>query len=145
MFRLFALISLTVIATVAVAHQGVKDPQVQARMHAMTTIDKAFKTLVSMAKNEVPLHQAKARMARDTLVLHGGQVTDLFEPPAQDPKSEALPAIWANWEDFSTKADQLTETAQALRFKDRAALANTLGAVGGSCRACHKSYRAKAK
>nr|WP_280637745.1 MULTISPECIES: cytochrome c [unclassified Shimia] len=112
-------------------------------MMAMESIGSAFKTLVSMAKNETPLHQAKARMARDTIVQHSGNIKALFEAQASDPKSEALPAIWANWEDFSDRADDLTTSAQALDFKDRAALADTLGAVGGACRACHKQYREK--
>ncbi|WP_158500684.1 c-type cytochrome [Shimia marina] len=114
-----------------------------ARMTAMEHIGDAFQTLVSMAKQEVPLHQAKAHMARDTIVTHASTITTLFEAPATDAKSEALPNIWDNWADFSAKADDLTKAAQALDFKDRAALADTLGAVGSACRACHKPYREK--
>ncbi|MBO9402233.1 MULTISPECIES: c-type cytochrome [unclassified Shimia] len=143
MFRTLTLSCLLLLANAAAAHNGVKDPQVMARMMAMESIGSAFKTLVSMAKNETPLHQAKARMARDTIVQHSGNIKALFEAQASDPKSEALPAIWANWEDFSDRADDLTTSAQALDFKDRAALADTLGAVGGACRACHKQYREK--
>ncbi|MDA5557313.1 c-type cytochrome [Shimia sp. MMG029] len=143
MHRTFALTLVTLTAGMAYAHNGVKDPQVMARMQGMEQISGAFKTLVSMAKNETPLHQAKARMARDTLVLHSSKITALFEPQASDPKSEALPAIWANWDDFGAQANKLQTTAKALDFKDRAALADTLGAVGGTCRACHKNYRAK--
>ncbi len=143
MFRSLSLTCLLILATPTLAHNGVKDPQVMARMMAMESIGDAFKTLVSMAKNETPLHQAKARMARDTIVTHSGKITALFEDPADDPKSEALPEIWANWEDFSARAEKLTTAAKALDFKDRATLADTLGAVGGACRACHKPYREK--
>jgi cytochrome c556 len=131
------------ITTSAHAHDGVKDPEVMARMMAMEKIGTAFKTLVSMAKQEVPLHQAKARMARDTIVTQSGKTKALFENPATDPKSEALPAIWDNWADFSAKSDNLTKTAKTLDFKDRAALASTLGSVGSACKACHKNYREK--
>ncbi|CUH52479.1 Cytochrome c556 [Shimia marina] len=138
-----SLALLLIVATPAWAHNGVKDPQVMARMTAMEHIGDAFQTLVSMAKQEVPLHQAKAHMARDTIVTHASTITTLFEAPATDAKSEALPNIWDNWADFSAKADDLTKAAQALDFKDRAALADTLGAVGSACRACHKPYREK--
>ncbi|MFY0617414.1 c-type cytochrome [Shimia sp.] len=131
--------------TPAYAHNGVKDPDVMARMMSMEQIGAAFKTLVSMAKQEVPLHQAKARMARDTIVIQSGKVSALFMNGATDPKSEALPAIWDDWAAFTAKADKLTQSAQALDFTDRAALADTLGAVGSACRACHKPYRAKKK
>lgn len=141
--RLIPIALLCGLATASLAHEGVKDPQVMARMHSMSQISAAFKTLVAMAKQEVPLHQAKARMARDTLITHSLTIPDLFEVPATDPKSEALPTLWDNWDDFTTKAEQLTKAAQGLDFKDRAALADTLGAVGGSCRACHKPYREK--
>ncbi|MEC8196907.1 MAG: cytochrome c, partial [Pseudomonadota bacterium] len=63
--------------------------------------------------------------------------------PATDAKTEALPAIWDNWADFSAKSDDLTVAAKALDFKDRAALASTLGGVGLACKACHKDYREK--
>tara|TARA_Y100001956_G_scaffold19151_1_gene18713 strand:- start:59 stop:493 length:435 start_codon:yes stop_codon:yes gene_type:complete len=143
MRRPILIAAAVLITTSAHAHNGVKDPEVMARMMAMEKIGAAFKTLVSMAKQEVPLHQAKARMARDTIVTESGKINALFENPATDPKSEALPAIWDNWADFSAKSDKLTAAAKALDFKDRAALASTLGGVGGACKACHKNYREK--
>ncbi len=143
MRRPILIAAALMIATSAHAHNGVKDPEVMARMMAMDRIGAAFKTLVSMAKQEVPLHQAKARMARDTIVTQSGKIAPLFESQATDPKSEALPAIWDNWADFSARADKLAETAKGLDFKDRAALVSTLGAVGSTCKSCHKQYREK--
>ncbi len=143
MRRHLLIAAALLITTSAHAHNGVKDPEVMARMMAMEKIGAAFKTLVSMAKQEVPLHQAKARMARDTIVTQSGKINALFENPATDPKTEALPAIWDNWADFSAKSDDLTKAAKALDFKDRAALASTLGGVGLACKACHKDYRLK--
>lgn len=124
-------------------HDGVKDPAVMARMMSMSQMGKALKVLTDMAKGVEPLHQGKARMARDTIALQSGRITTLFTEPATDPKTEALPAIWENWADFSARAETLNTKAPALDFRDRAALADTLGGVAGNCRACHKTYREK--
>lgn len=129
------------LATPTLAHDGAKDPDVMARMQGMKSIAGAMKTLGGMAKGQTPLHQAKARMARDTIVTHSGKITTLFESPATDPKSEAKPEIWDNWADFSAKADTLTVAAKAMDFKDTAALQDSMRAVGSTCGSCHKTYR----
>ncbi|PSL22332.1 c-type cytochrome [Shimia abyssi] len=128
-------------ATAAFAHNGVKDPDVMARMNAMSAIAKATGTLSDMARGKTPLHQAKARMARDTISLQAAKVPALFENQATDPKSEAAPAIWDDWTDFTAKADQMKKAALALDFTDRAALRVTIRDLGASCSACHKDYR----
>ncbi|SMP27613.1 c-type cytochrome [Shimia sagamensis] len=143
MRRHILIAAALMITTSAHAHNGVKDPEVMARMMAMEKIGAAFKTLVSMAKQDIPLHQAKARMARDTIVMQSGKINGLFESPATDPKSEALPTIWEDWADFSAKSGDLTKAGLALDFKDRAALVDTLAGVGLACKACHKNYRLK--
>ncbi|WP_270726440.1 c-type cytochrome [Shimia sp. Alg240-R146] len=135
------LIAALLIATPLLAHDGVKDPQVMARMDSMAAIGAATKTLGDMAKGTTTLHQAKARMARDTIVTQSGKISTLFEAEATDPKSEALPNIWTDWEDFTTKGDALKAAAKALDFTDQAALAASMRSLGGSCGACHKVYR----
>ena len=128
-------------ATPLWAHDGVKDPQVMARMDGMSAIGAATKTLGDMAKGKAPLHQAKARMARDTIVTQAGKISALFEADASDPKSEALPNIWTDWADFTAKGEALKAAAQGLDFADQAALAASMRSLGGSCAACHKLYR----
>ncbi|MEP2530805.1 cytochrome c [Shimia sp.] len=135
------VIIATLAATAAVAHNGVKDADVMARMNAMSAIGKATKTLGDMARGKTPLHQAKARMARDTISLNAAKIPDLFESQATDPKSEALPAIWDNWGDFTGRADTMKDAALSLDFTDKAALATTIRDLGATCGGCHKRYR----
>lgn len=135
------MIAALLTATPLLAHDGVKDPQVMARMDGMAAIGAATKTLGDMAKGTTTLHQAKARMARDTIVNQAGKIPALFQAEAQDPKSEALPNIWTDWADFTAKGDALKAAAQGLDFTDQAALAASMRALGGSCAACHKLYR----
>ncbi|MGX9351524.1 c-type cytochrome [Shimia sp. W99] len=137
-----ALTILTICAATAVlAHGGVKDPDVMARMDAMSAIGKATQTLGDMARGKIPLHQAKARMARDTLSLNAAKIPDLFENPATDPKSEALPAIWEDWSDFAGRAETMEQAALALDFTDRGTLSTTMRDLGATCGGCHKRYR----
>ena len=137
-----ALTALTICAaTAAFAHGGVKDPDVMARMDAMSAIGKATQTLGDMARGKIPLHQAKARMARDTLSLNAAKITTLFENAATDPKSEALPAIWEDWSDFADRAEAMEQAALALEFTDRGVLSTTMRDLGATCGGCHKRYR----
>lgn len=143
MKRLTKLAALAVIftGTLAYAHNGVKNADVMARMNAMSAIAKATQTLGDMARGKTPLHQAKARMARDTITLNAGKVPDLFENQATDPKSEALPVIWDNWSDFTARAEKMQQAAFALDFTDKAALAASMRDLGATCGGCHKLYR----
>ena len=68
--------------------------------------------------------------------------------PESNIKTAALPEIWANKADFdklagnlATEADKL---AVALKANDKAAAATAFAATGGTCGACHRTYRAKA-
>ena len=128
-------------ATAVFAHSGVKDPEVMARMDAMSAVGKATQTIGDMARGKTPLHQAKARMARDTISLNAGKIPALFESKATDPKSEALPAIWDNWTDFTARAEAMEKAALALDFSDRGTLNTTLRDLGATCAGCHKRYR----
>ncbi len=71
------------------------------------------------------------------------QVPALFELNEITGDSEALPAIWENWDDFQSKAAGLEQAALAVA--DAAANGGDMEAagkaLGGSCGACHKSYK----
>lgn len=60
-------------------------------------------------------------------------------------KSEALPAIWQNRADFDKKLAAFQ--AESKNFAtiaaggDKAAIGKQLGVVGGTCKACHDSYK----
>ncbi|MEQ9814499.1 MAG: cytochrome c [Azospirillaceae bacterium] len=62
-------------------------------------------------------------------------------------ESDALPAIWENWDDFSAGANAASEAiaalAEAAESGDVAAIGAALGAAGQTCGACHETYRAE--
>ena len=64
-----------------------------------------------------------------------------FEPQATDPVAEAKPEVWTNWEDFLAKAGALNAAASALDAASLDTVKAGMGAIGGSCRDCHSTYR----
>ena len=130
-------------ATTALAHQGVQNPAVMARMESMGAIAENMKTLGTMAKGAREFDAQAAREAAAAIVQHAEQTPVLFEANETDPKSEAKSIIWDEFDDFTQKSDDLVRVATKISETDltiddvRAAV----GALGATCKACHATYR----
>ena len=137
-----SIIALTVIlfTTTAAAHEGVKAPAVMARMNGMSEIGDATKVLGQMAKGAVAFDASAAQGAARTIAEEAARIPALFEARADDPKSEALPAIWERFEDFSGLARDL-ERAAGVEIATPDALGPAFQAIGAACKACHEDYR----
>lgn len=122
------------------AHQGVTNPGVMARMEGMSDLGAATKVLGQMAKGQTAFDAAKAQAAREVIRAEAARVVELFEAPEQDPKSEALPAIWDQFTEFTLKARALEEAAGG-DVASLEALRGTFGQIGAACSGCHKAYR----
>lgn len=140
-WSLAALVAM--IAFGAFAHSGVKNPAVMARMDGMSAVGKAMKTLGKMANGAIAFDAKEAERAVDTLNTEAARITVLFEAREGDPKSEALPAIWDNFADFSVKAAAMQDAVRAAQgqIKSQADLAPALQPIGQSCKGCHTLYR----
>ncbi|MFN3973278.1 MAG: c-type cytochrome [Gemmobacter sp.] len=136
-------VTLALVATVAVAKEGVQDPTVKARMDLMSQQGKAMGVLGGMAQGKTPFDAAAAAAARETLIATGADIAAKFETEADDPVSEATPQIWLMFDDFSAKAEAMTAAATAMDVSSLDAVKAGMGAVGGTCQACHSEYRAK--
>ena len=134
---------LALTAGAALAHSGVKNPAVQARMNAMMDIAGATKVLGNMAKGTVPFDAAAAREAAAQIADKAAQVPTLFAAPETDPKSEAAPAIWQDFATFTAQARQMETAASAAAAQIAAPedLRAGLAAIGATCASCHKAYR----
>ena len=137
--KAFAL-SLLIAAPVA-AHNGVKDPQVMARMQVMSQVGDATKVLGNMARGKISFDATEATSAAAKLKEASEQVVPTFTPQASDPKSEAKPEIWSRFDAFSEEADALTAAAEAIDTSSLSALQQGLGAVGQTCKSCHSEFR----
>ena len=135
----FALAS----ATAAIAHQGVQNPAVKARMDGMSAIAENMKTLGQMAKGATPFDVETARLAAAAIAEHAAATPDLFAANETDPKSEARPEIWSNFDDFTAKAIELETIATgfATSINQPADLTAAMRAFGANCQSCHMAYR----
>ena len=137
-----AIISIAIALTAAAIHaHTVENPAVQKRMDVMKEIKGAMGGLGGMAKGAIAFDSAAAGAAQNTLIEQSGMVAATFEANETDPKSEALPSIWENWDTFVDMADDLTFAAEGLDASSLDGVRSGLGNIGASCGACHKKFR----
>ncbi|MGH1330389.1 MAG: c-type cytochrome [Paracoccaceae bacterium] len=134
-------LTLAIFAGGAIAHAEVQNEAVKARMAAMKAIGGAMKTVGGMAQGKVPFDADAAAAAIAVMEAQSAQVPALFEAEESDPKSEAKPEIWTNWDDFVMKSEALNAAAKAADSSSPEALGASLGAMGGACKSCHTAYR----
>lgn len=131
------------IAGLAMAHTNVQNAAVKARMAAMIGIGAEMKIIGLMAKGTTTFDRDAARAAANAIAAHSAATPGLFEAEETDPKSEAKASIWANFDDFTSKAGELE--AVALGLADSIDIADDLGpamgALGATCKSCHTTYR----
>jgi cytochrome c556 len=135
--------ALCCMAIGALAHSGVRNAAVLARMDSMKVTGDAMKVMGDMAKGTTPFDANAARIAADRIAHEAARTPDLFMAFETDPKTEAKSAIWDNFEDFTAKAADLETRAIAVSatLKTSADLGPALNSLGTSCKACHAAYR----
>lgn len=144
MIRISTIMTTAVLlAGAALAHTGVQNAAVKARMDAMSDIAADMKTLGRMSKGALAFDGEKARSAAASIALRAAQLPSLFEAPEDDPKSEAKAAIWSNFADFTEQSEALEALALQLStsITTRNDLASAMKSLGGTCQTCHQSYR----
>jgi cytochrome c556 len=113
-----------------------------ARMEGMSRIAEATKQIGMIVKGQAPFETGSIDAASAVLIEEAHAIPALFADRAQDPKSEALPAIWENWEDFSAKSAEGAAAAKALADASTPEeLRVAFTSLGQSCKACHALYR----
>lgn len=140
MLRPIALILALGLATTALAHSGVKNAAVKARMNGMERMAALSKVIGTGLKSGSEQDKI-ARTAQD-LAAEADRMLKLFKHPANDPLSEASPNIWDAWPDFSAKVSATTKAAQNIQTATtREAQMTAFRDLGAACSACHKRYR----
>ncbi|WP_430465491.1 c-type cytochrome [Tabrizicola sp.] len=117
------------------------DPDVIARKDLMKSVVAATKVLGTMASGEVAHDAAAAEAAKQALIAASGEIEAKFTNNAADPASEAKAEVWTNWEDFLAKGKALGDAAGALDVASAESIGAGMGAIGGTCKDCHSTYR----
>ncbi len=130
-------------ASVALAHTGVDNPVVQARMTGMMKLGTDLKVIGEMAQSKVPFDATTERAAASAIAQEGRRINALFLEPEDHPLSEARTIIWEDYAAFTALADDMVVLADGLSQSITVAndMMPALTALGQSCRACHSSYR----
>ena len=140
--KLLTLIFL-VISSVAFAHSGVKDQNVKERMMVMKAMADNTKVIGQMLKRKTQFDANEAKSALERLSSLSLKTPKVFTVNATDPKSEAKPAIWDEFDEFTKLSLDLAETSTALAssiefIED---LRPALKRISSGCKSCHSKYR----
>lgn len=145
--KLLILLFLAVSSGLAFAHSGATGI-VKMRMDMMSDIADQMKTISKMVKGETVFDAGKIEAAAKSVEDHAGNFEKMFPSGSIKGPSEALPAIWKDWDAFAeltsrmkSKATTVAEVAKgASRSEEVAASFIELGAT---CKSCHQKYRKK--
>ena len=141
-FKLIILISLT-ISSVAFAHSGVKDKNVKERMMVMKEMAGNTKIIGQMLKGKTSFDANQVKLALERLSALSLETPKVFIINATDPKSEAMPNIWDEFDEFTKLSKDLAETSIVLANSVETIedLRPALKKVSSGCKACHSRYR----
>ena len=124
-----SITALAVIATTtvaAIAHSGATGV-VKERMDAMGEMQNSLETLTKIMRGQQEYDAAAVKAHAATIKSHAGEsLTEKFPEGSTDHPSEALPAVWTDWERFSELAQRLETLAGGLE-----SAAENIPAAGG--------------
>ena len=140
--KLLTLIFL-VISSVAFAHSGVKDQNVKERMMVMKAMADNTKVIGQMLKRKTQFDADEAKSALERLSSLSLKTPKVFTVNATDPKSEAKPAIWDEFDEFTKLSLELAETSIVLAnsIENIEDLRPALKRISSGCKSCHSKYR----
>ena len=141
-FKLFAAIFITA-SSVVFAHSGVKDKNVKERMMLMKEMANNTKIIGQMLKGKTSFDANEVKLALERLSSLSLETPEVFKINATDPKSEAKPAIWDEFDEFTRLSQDLAETSTFLTnsIETIEDLRPALKRVSSGCKACHSRYR----
>ena len=140
--KLLTLIFL-VISSVAFAHSGVKDQNVKERMMVMKAMADNTKVIGQMLKRKTQFDANEAKSALERLSSLSLKTPKVFTVNATDPKSEAKPAIWDEFDEFTKLSLELAETSIVLAnsIENIEDLRPALKRISSGCKSCHSKYK----
>lgn len=139
--------ALAMLGTAALA-QGIPGP-VKARQGQFNILAINLGILGDMARGKTAYDAVAAQSAADTIVA----VSMIQQPPLFPEGSSAADLggtrakaeIWGDWDGFAEKWSDLGTAAAGLQqaaATGQEALGPAVGQLGGTCKACHDSFRA---
>ena len=125
------------------AHSGVLNKDVAARMTLMSNMGRNMGVLGKMLKQKTPFDKVKAAEAINNIEQLAVETPTVFEKRVLDPKSEAKEIIWEEFETFTKISNSLATSAKQLSssMKSFDDLRPALITLSQSCKECHSRFR----
>ena len=125
------------------AHSGVLNKDVAARMTLMSNMGRNMGVLGRMLKKKTPFDQVKATEAINNIEQLAVETPRVFEKRVLDLKSEAKELIWEEFETFTKISSSLATSAKQLSssMKSFDDLRPALITLSQSCKECHSRFR----
>ena len=111
------------------------------RSKLMQNIRLEFSVLARMSREKIEFNENLAESARLNLLKLAASTPAIFEDDDLPINSEALPAIWENWDDFVSKSEDFEFVLEGVDTSTLIDLRDSLVNVGAACGACHQKYR----
>jgi cytochrome c556 len=147
-FPILALAAVMVLADISQVPAQSPGATIEQRQAAMRTKGTAMRTVVPLARGDVPWNAAAAIPALESILATARETPALFPAgtgPATGVRTRASPAIWERPAEFEASAKSLADAAEAMlaaaRANDEAAFRRGLGALSRPCASCHESFR----
>jgi cytochrome c556 len=129
----------------ALAHEGATGV-VKERMDLMKDQQKQMKLIGDMVKGKARFDAAKAGAAAKELDTTTKKIPELFPKGSGGHPSEALSAVWEEWDRFTGNAHDAEKAADALAAALAASDQDWKAAfktMTDACKSCHEDFRAK--
>ena len=142
----FAL-AVAAIAFTAPASAQFQKPEdaVKYRQSALTVMGTHFGRIGAMANGRVPFDAKSAQDSAHIVATMSTLPWAGFTANTESLKSRSKPEIWKEQAKFKDASDKLVAEAAKLEAATKTGNLDTIktafGAVGGSCKACHDSFR----
>jgi cytochrome c556 len=135
---------LIVLRSFALAREGATGV-VKERMDLMKDQQKQMKLIGDMAKGKTRFDAAKAGAAAKELGTTTKKIPELFPEGSGGHPSEALNAVWEEWDRFTGNAHDAEKAADTLAAALAASGQDWKAAfktMTDTCKSCHESFRA---
>ncbi|WP_245840870.1 c-type cytochrome [Puniceibacterium sediminis] len=110
-------------------------------MELMKDMGRQMKVLGRMDKGFINFDAGAVQVAVARIAVLAEKTPTLFEAPAQDPNSEALPVIWDDFSTFAQEAQALEMVTARLTIVQQIDLHPALKQLGAACKSCHGRFR----
>lgn len=122
---------------------------VKQRMDAMGDMGDRSAEVADMFKGKTAFDKQLIAAAADSFIEHGMEMPGLFPDNKMSrtgSQTEALPAIWSRWEEFTELADDLVTRSESLQAlvettDEPRTLKRAFFRTTKSCSGCHKQFR----